>query len=246
MTIAGRAGAIPFRVEAFEIPKEEVPVRIHFIEEEGKDVHLLYQGDSGLNPCIIAGVKGKISGEKDDQGKMTYFFTREAAGESVSVPEGTDVETWASTQYEDYIYVVFMGENHGWNEDPEELIRQQQEILSMQKKHAGRYIVIGLPTGTKEERQELEDVLLETYGDRFFNIREYMSGEAVQEAGIKLSGEDRERVEKGLIPTCFLDDSIHFNAKGYRLIGNKLYEQMEKLGYFNELDNAVEEYGSFF
>lgn len=246
VTIAGRAGAVPFRTAAFVIPEKTVPVEFTFLEEEGKPIRPLYQGETGINPCTIAGVCGRISKEEDEQGSMTYFFTREEAGESVSVAEGSEIETWASTQFADYIYVVFMGENGGWLENPQELISQQQAILSMQEKCKGNYLVIGLPTGTKAERESLEKALYDAYGEKFFNIREYMSTEALKDAGIKPTAEDTERMAEGRVPASLLADHIHFNAEGYRLLGNQVYEKMEELGYFEEMEEAVEEYGSFF
>ena len=45
------------------------------------------------------------------------------------------------------------------------------------------------------------------------------------------------------IPQSQGTDDIHFNETGYRLIGNYLYERMEKLGYFDEMKEAVSEYG---
>ena len=234
------------RVAAFDIPKEAVPVEIHFLEEEGKPIRPLYQGSTGINPCTINGVTGSITGEKDEQGAMTYFFTRSEAGEAVKVEDGSEVETWASGQFHDYIFVVFMGENHGWNEETDELIRQQQAILSMQEKHKGKYIVVGLPTGTAKERSELEVALSEVYGEKFFNIREYMSTEALADAGIKPTDEDAARMAEGMVPTSFLSDHIHFNGEGYRLLGEQIYERMEALGYFEELESAVGEYGSIF
>lgn len=245
VTIAGRAGAIPFKLNEFTIPMESTPVEIFFQEDEGKSIRPFEQGDSGINPCIINGVSGRMSGESDEDGVMRYFFTRSEPGEVVYVPEGTEVETWAASHLSDYIYVVFMGENHGWN-DIHDLIEQQQAILSMQKKYAGNYIVVGLPTGTKEERQELEEALYETYGDKFLNIREYLSTQGIYDAGLKPSEEDLSRMEEGMIPTSLLVDHIHFNAVGYRLIGNFMYERMDELGYFDELKDAVDEYGSFF
>lgn len=245
VTIAARAGAIPFRLMEFTIPAETVPVEIFYLEDEGKPIRPFEQGNSGINPCIINGVKGSMSGEKTEEGIMHYFFTRSEQGEAVHVEEGTEVETWAASRFPDYIYVVFMGENHGWN-DIQDLIEQQQAILSMQKKYAGNYIVVGLPTGTREERQELEAALYETYGDKFLNIREYLSTQGIYDAGIKPSDEDLARMEEGLIPTSLLDDHIHFNADGYRLIGNFMYERMKKLGYFDELNDIVTEYGSIF
>ena len=245
VTIAGRAGAVPFRLKEFTIPTESIPVEIFFQEDEGKSIRPFEQGDSGINPCIINGVSGRMSGERAEDGIMRYFFTRSEPGEVVYVPEGTEVETWAASQFSDYIYVVFIGENNGWN-NIQDLIEQQQAIISMQEKYAGNYIVVGLPTGTKEERQELEEALYETYGDKFLNIREYLSTQGIYDAGLEPSEEDLSRMEEGLIPTSLLSDHIHFNAAGYRLIGNFMYERMYELGYFDELKNAVDEYGSFF
>lgn len=245
VTIAGRAGAIPFRLEEFTIPADLTPTEVIFKEEKGKPIRPFEQGDSGINPCSINGVEGKLSGERAEDGKMLYYFTRTEPGEAVYVEEGTEVETWAASYFHDYIYVVFMGENHGWN-DAQDLIAQQQAILSMQEKYAGKYIVVGLPTGTREERKDLEDALYEAYGERFLNIREYLSTQGIYDAGLKPSEEDISGMEEGRIPASLLTDDIHFNADGYRLIGNYMYERMKALGYFDELHDAVTEYGDLF
>lgn len=245
VTIAGRAGAIPFRVKEFTIPADTVPVEIFYQEEEGKVIRPFEQGDSGINPCVINGVNGRMYGEKTEDKIMHYFFIRSEQGDPVHVEEGAEVETWAASQFSDFIYVVFMGENHGWNSIPD-LIGQQQEILSMQEKYAGNYIVVGLPTGSREERRELEEALYEAYGDRFLNIREYLSTQGIYDAKISPSEEDLARMEEGRIPASLLVDDIHFNAKGYRLIGDFMYERMKKLGYFDVLEDAVAEYGTNF
>lgn len=242
VTIAGRAGAIPFKVKEFTIPSESASVEISFVEEKGKPIRPLIESDTGINPCMINGVSGKLTGEKREDGSMAYFFTRGDTGESVFVQEGTEIETWAASQFSDYIYVVFIGENHGWN-NIQDLVEQQQAILSMQEKQEGRYLVVGLPTGTREERQELEEYLQEIYGDRFLNIREYLSAEGIYDAGLKPSTEDLDRMAKGMIPKALLSDDVHFNATGYKMIGNYMYERMKALGYFNELREAVLEYG---
>lgn len=244
VTIAGRAGAIPFKLKEFMIPSDPVPVEIFFQEKEEKALRPFEQGDAGINPCMISGVSGRMYGEKAEDDVMHYFFIRSEQGDAVYVKEGTEVETWAASQFSDYVYVVFMGENHGFN-SIQDLIEQQQTILSMQGKYTGNYIVIGLTTGTKEERQELEEALYETYGDRFLNIREYLSTQGIYDAGIKPTEEDLSRMEEGMIPVSLLTDHIHFNASGYRLIGDFMYERMKELGYFDELNDIVAEYGTF-
>ena len=34
-------------------------------------------------------------------------------------------------------------------------------------------------------------------------------------------------------------DLLHFNSKGYELIGNLVYDKMEQLGYFDEVFTAL-------
>lgn len=241
-TIAARAGGTPFQVMNFTIPESTERVEVEFIKEEGKPIRLLERGSSGVNPCVIYGVEGTLSCEIEEGVKTTYYFSRSQEGESVDVPEGSEVETWASKNYNDYIFVLFIGANKGYN-SPEDLIAQQRSVLELQKKHAGKYIIIGLPTGTREENVELEKVMQEAYGDKYINLREYMSTQAIYDAGIKPTEEDLARMEEGRVPSSLLADHIHFKAKGYELIGNLVYERMEELGYFTELEDIVKEYG---
>lgn len=241
-TIAGRAGGMPFQLTEFTIPEGTERVEIDFLREEGKPIRLLEKGDLGVNPCVICGVEGTLSCEIEEGVKTTYYFTRSEAGESVTVPEGSEVETWAKDSYRDYIYVVFIGANKGYS-SPEDLIAQQRSILELQEKEEGKYIIVGIPVGTKEENTELEKAMQNAYGNKYINLREYMSTQAVYDAGMKPTEEDLVRMEEGRVPTSLLSDDIHFNAEGYKLIGNLVYERMEELGYFAELKSTVEEYG---
>jgi lysophospholipase L1-like esterase len=44
---------------------------------------------------------------------------------------------------------------------------------------------------------------------------------------------------EGATPKSLLNDKIHFNAKGYELLGNLVYEKMDELGYFKEIKSAM-------
>ncbi len=244
VTIAGRAGAIPFCVDSFVIPEEVVPVEITFVEEKGMEIRPFVQGyATGMNPCTIAGVEGTLTANKLENDEMQYFFTRSEAGTETYVSQGAEIKTQASALYNDYIFVVFIGQNRGWNDDIDVLIRQQKCFLEMQEKHKGKYIIIGLSTGSKAEREELEKALQDTYGEKFFNIREYMSTEALHDLGVKPTEEDLNRMSEGRVPNYLLDDEVHFTEEGYRLIGEELYRKMDELGYFDELKEAVHTYG---
>lgn len=241
-TIAGRAGGIPFRVKSFTIPAEKEAVPVYFQEEEDKSIRLLEKGDLGVNPCSIYGVEGELSCEIVKGERTDYYFTRSNAGEAVEVPEGSEVWTFASQSYKDYIYIVFIGANKGYT-DSQNLINQQRSILELQEKHTGKYIVIGLPNVTGEEGKEMEQAMEEAYGDKYINLREYISTGGIYDAGLKPTAEDLEQMELGKVPPSLLADHIHFNTKGYTIIGNLIYERMVELGYFDDLQEMVKEYG---
>lgn len=244
VTIAARMSALPFRMEAFMIPKDTTPVEVHFISEKDKVVQPLRQGEAGINPCVIAGVEGKLSIEQEDYRAedYKYYFTRSEAGAEVHVSKGSEVETYAGKAYRDGIFVVFIGQNRGFS-DMEELIEQQQAILGLQEKNKDKYLILGLTSGTEEERAELEVMMQSVYGDKYINLREYLCQEGVYKAKVKLSEKDKEQMQLGKVPDVLLSDGIHFNQEGYKLIAQKVYEQMQELGYFEEVHDAVEKYG---
>lgn len=243
-TISGRMGAIPYQVEEVVIPKDVEAVPIQFISEENKLIAPLRQGDAGINPCTIAGVEGRLSIEQESyqDAEYAYYFTRTEAGEEVFVEEGTTVHTSAAEVYKDGIFLVFMGENQGYR-DIDELIVQQKAILSLQEKHSDKYLILGITSGTAEERKELERRMAETYGDKYINLREYLSTQGPDDAKLTVSEGDLQKMAQGQIPDCLLSDEVHFNAKGYQVIAEVVYERMQKLGYFDEVMNAVELYG---
>jgi len=42
----------------------------------------------------------------------------------------------------------------------------------------------------------------------------------------------------GSCPGIYLHDGVHLNAVGYALLGNRIYEKMDALGYFDEVRDA--------
>ena len=247
VTIAGRMSALPFKVSGFTLPADTTPVEISFLAEKNKSIAPLRQGEAGLNPCRIAGVEGRISIEQEDpkSAEYTYYFTRTESGEEVAVEEGTTVETNAKDAYKDGIFIVFMGENGGFD-SIEDLVAQQKAILSLQEKNKGKYIVVGITSGTAAERAELEAAMRAEYGERYVNLREYLSSDGVYDAGIEPTESDLAQMAEGKIPDCLLSDDVHFTKKGYTVIAKKLYAYMMELGYFDEVLDEAKLYGQEF
>lgn len=253
-TILGRNGAAPFVIaEDFTIPADTSAVEIKMVSANGKSVAPLLQGNRGMDYVTIDGVKGVISADikKDTDGKVNkdetkYYFTRESSGDAVTVKAGTEIVTSGSTENLNYIPIVFIGQNGGYD-DIADLISQQRAIIEHQEGNpvnedgSARFIIVGLHTGTAESRAELEAAMKAEYGDQYINLREYMSTEGLSDAGLTATDEDKEMMAVGSTPASLLSDSVHFTAKGYELIGNLIYEHMDELGYFDEVREAIDE-----
>lgn len=246
ITIAGRAGGIPYvTAEDIVIPSQVLPVELPFLSEDGKEVLPNGVGYSGLDNITISGISGNIGMESDaESGKRKYYFTRIEAGEEVKVPKGTEIQTYGSTHFLDFFPVIFIGINDGIKE----LIKSQKAIINHYQKNKENYIIIGIPNGTAEERADLEAAMIDEYGDKYINLREYMSLSGIDDAnkqldaGIKITEHDKEMMAEGKVPASLLiEDEFHFNAYGYELIGELVYNRMNQLGYFDKVRTEIDE-----
>ncbi|MEE0835767.1 MAG: dockerin type I domain-containing protein [Clostridia bacterium] len=234
-TILGRNGAVPFVTSgSITIPSGTTPVRIKFISQNGRTVAPLLQGSAGMEYVTIAGVRGVISNSYGG-----YTFARSEAGSEVTVPSGTVITTAGSENYRDYITVIFIGQNGGFI-GYDDLVEQQRAIIDHQTRNNDRYIIIGLHTTTPSYRDDLEGLMVEEYGDKYINLREYMATDAIYDAGLEPTQDDLYRMQMGYTPFSLLAiDELHFNATGYELIGKLVYNRMESLGYFDEVKTSA-------
>lgn len=241
-TILGRNGAVPFVVAAdFVIPSDTIPVNIDFQSSNGKSVAPLRQASVGMEWVRINGISGTVHIEQEAcaSSEYTYTFTRNVHGDSIDVAFGTPVITSGSTVGTDYLTVIFIGENGGYD-SYEELISQQRAIINHQTANNDRFIIVGLHTGTARERAGLEKAMVDEFGDKYINLREYMAAQGMADAGLECTDEDQEMLMEGMTPaSLMIDDKCHFNSYGYRLIGNLIYSRMDKLGYFDEVKKAL-------
>ena len=108
-----------------------------------------------------------------------------------------------------------------------------------------KYVVIGL----KSKKATLEAQMLEAYGDKFINIREYFASgkcydDAVKYGYMSQSEADAYKAEyaevmaNGEVPAMFdasETDGVHFNDLGYKLIAHCVHDKLLELGYCYEL-----------
>lgn len=242
-TIMGRNGAMPFHVKNdFQIPANTEPVEINI--DGGTP---LRQGTTGMESVEISGIPGIIDIEQESYmaSEYKYYFHRNESGTAVEVKAGTEIITSGSGMYLDYLTIVFMGENGGYA-DVSELIEQQMAIVGHQTVNAERFIIVGSHTGTEEEKSEFESAMEEEYGDKYINLRAYMSSQGIEDVKeildveIELTEKDKKMIGQGMTPESLLSDTVHFNQYGYELIGHLIYERMDELGYFNEVKETIE------
>ena len=243
-TICGRAGVIPLTLKGFTVPADGKMVPVEFEVKDGQQAAPLLQGDGGVNPVTIGDIKGRLSFEwTDDNGNVQYyfnFFSPSSIDEDITFPDGTEMKCAATDKYKDYIMVIMMGGNGGFN-TLDELIEQHREMLKRQEKNADRYIIVGYhgTLGALNRYPDIEDRFKSEFGEHYVSLADYFFSEkALVDAGIEITDELRAEFESGKCPTAFLADPVHFNAIGYELVGNLIYERMDELGYFDEIKEA--------
>jgi lysophospholipase L1-like esterase len=240
-TIIGRAGSVPYIIStSFTIPSDTTQVKIKFASSNGSSVAPLRQGDCGVNPVIINGISGqiKIEQESSTSKEFSYFFSRSSPGKVVDVEVGTEIITSGSLLYNNYIPVIFIGQNGGWN-GIDDLISQQNSIVNSQKKIQDKYLILGLSSGDAIGRTDLEKAMLSYYGDKYINLRKYLSSDGIVDAGLKPTDQDIEAMKIGSVPPSLLSDSVHLNSSGYSLVGKLVFERMVKLGYFDDVVEII-------
>lgn len=242
-TICGRVGSSPYSVNHCTIPSKTEPVEIDFTDESVNP--LLQGGEEQINPCIISSIEGEIT-YNDDK----YYFTRLKEGKSVEVQTNEIIETYVTGQIKNdkgAIYVIFMGENGGYN-DIDELIDYQKSIVDMCNDNNQKYIIVGLTSGSAADRAALESRMNEEYGDKYLNLREYLITEGidslVKENKITLTDTDKDQISRGIVPDSLRTDSVHFTKEGYELVEKAVYSKLYELNYFSDIQDQVKDFNS--
>ena len=250
-TILGRNGAVPFvAASSFTIPADTEAVQITLKSANGDEVAPLTAGNAGVNNVTIAGIEGPLSLSSETtlySNNRKYYFTRLEAGEAVEIPAGTEIVTAASEMYSDYITVIYIGTYGGYS-SVEELISQQKAIIEHQTGNKDRYIIVGLcylPTvlngGTAKNFEQYETAMQQEFGNHFVNVRKYLVTEAMTDAKLTATSNDKKQMSSGYVPDSLRasSGSKELNSTAYKLIGKLIYDRMTQLGYFDEITDEL-------
>lgn len=237
LNIMARAGGIKLIVQEpvkFEAGQKEAP--IHFAGADGKCVNPWTYGTADSGDITVDGITGYMWYNDFEQ---SQYFVRYDESEAAVINQGEVMHINALEAYKDDIHIVFMGQNGSFT-DNDDLIRQIKSIIPQEIYASGKYLVIGLSSGSAQEREEIESALYTEFGERFINSREELSGERVYEFVDVLSSEDIEFMEKGMIPQALRieNDLVHLNGEGYKVLAHVVCERMFELGFYDEvIDN---------
>lgn len=131
-----------------------------------------------------------------------------------------------------HVIIICIGQN-GWaaqTSRPEALA----DIIQKMVEHNGseRYIVVGRPTGNKNERNVEEIILASRFSNHFVNAREYISAYGLSDNGLSPTQEDIESMSSGAIPPQLRIDDVHMNDYGYTAMANCIFNRGVSLGYW--------------
>lgn len=258
-TVLARAGATKMITNEFTIPEGIEKVEIKLYSADNHPIKPLRYGtewDGGMTNVTIAGIEGQLSSDESSVmfDEPIYYFTRSREGKKVEVKKGEQVISESMTLYKDYIPVICLGDDGGWDSF-DELIKQQQAIIDTCKDKE-KFIIVGMFTVPLSEEQlkalpaddknakdefirknneEYDKIMKEKWGEHYVCSREYLcSNVALSEmdkSGVEYKESDKVSMSQGVVPDILRYDPNILNGKGYELVGDAIYQKMVDLGY---------------
>lgn len=246
LTIAGRQGSIPMQVKAMIIPANGKTVEIEFLEQNYPEITSevpkpLRQGEAGINPCYLGGMKGNltITQSTTTSEDAKWYFTREEGEEKVYIKEGEALITQASQSKRNGILILWTGTNDKLKtlqtDSVTALINKQKTMINYLESTEKKYIVLGLTFVKDMEASGIEKInreLEKEYGNHFIDIRRRIQKDGLSSSNLPETEQDRLDYKAGNIPLSLRVDEVHLNACGYRFIGQEVYRKGRELGYW--------------
>lgn len=129
-----------------------------------------------------------------------------------------------------HIIIICVGQN-GWTNTDN---RTLADIIANMIEHNNydKYIVVGIPSGSKSSKEEQEKVLSSCFGNHFVNTREYISAYGLSDSNLTPTEEDTSAMSEGQIPPQLRFDTVHMNDYGYIAMANCIYQRGVSLGYW--------------
>ena len=182
----------------------------------------------------LAGVTGTLSRSESN----VWTFTRKTAGSAVPCPPGSEYLHNGYPTANDGMVITWMGRNN-YESMFAEVMRDQQQFTQWITTLNKQQIVIGITNTANEPRGSanydailrVNSELAAAYPGRYFDAMRYLIDHGLSDAGITPTAQDLTDISKDIIPSSLRIDNTHFNAVGYQLIANQLYQLIQQLGW---------------
>lgn len=165
-------------------------------------------------------------GNTEEEGR--YYLGRQDVSSAETIKVGSKCQFNYSEYFDKpYCIVVLMGANDG-NIDTATLISRYQAIADT----CERFIAI-IPHFRPKSAAEFKAA----FGDRCVNLYEYCTTKVFEDYGFEKTPEDELDIKAGRMPrSVLLNNNVgdcHLNEKGYKALGDLVYQKGVELGYWN-------------
>lgn len=229
--IAMRQGSLPVYAAPFVIPEDTSETKITFLNDRGEKTDLSYFGTNGLNSVIIAGVEGNVYYSAEEQ---SVIFRRCEKGAGVTLNRVTRVITKGMRDRNTGdISIFFLGTNNCFTFGSCGYFISLLDRM-IEYSGSGRYLVIGLTTRKySNDAFEINKELEKHFGGHFLDIRAYLAGQGLADAGITPTEQDLKDIAEGEIPVSLRKDNVHGNTVYYTLLAEQIIGKFRALGYID-------------
>ena len=145
------------------------------------------------------------------------------------------------------MHIVWLG-TYGDFTNSEKLVSDTRQLLSRQTSNPDRYLVLGPCTvrgdwtnANTTTLDAIDSSMLQAFGNHYINVRKYLMVDGLTDAGITASKEEKLVIQQGRVPTSFRSNAsgADLNGVAYELLGKLVYERMDRLGYLDEVREAL-------
>lgn len=138
--------------------------------------------------------------------------------------------SYASTEFRKPLVTIFWCDQGVDKHDLEVFL--DKYVIMTQYVGNENFFIMGSITGNDSIRGPLEQMLVQEFGDHYFNGRKYLLGEAVKEIDSSTMEDDIIRINEGRLPSFYMKDATHLNGKAADILSKKMIEMIVE--YLNQ------------
>jgi hypothetical protein len=230
LQVAARQGSIPPFFYSTDCTKTNDGYIVATSKSPLKSIYdsstLTFSIINGFNPCTINGIKGNLI----QSGGNYIFKPHEECNLNLSATN--QIMSFASTEFRNPLVAIFWCDQ-GVDKNDLKVFLDKYVIMTQYVENEN-FFIMGSITGNDSIRGPLEQMLVQEFGDHYFNGRKYLLGEAIKEIDSSTTEDDINRINEGRLPSFYMKDATHLNGKAADILSKKMVEVIVE--YLNQND----------